>query len=84
MHYLRLHYEIVSCGIRNLEVKDVEKLDTHTSTCEIFKRKRCDISNSNFSDIKSRAKKKHNGKISCYQYKRMRIHEEYFTDKIIY
>ena len=84
MHYYRLHCENISCGICNLEVKDVEELDVHTSTCEIFKCKWCEKSYNNFSDIKSHAKEEHNGKSSCYQYNRMRIHEEYFTDKILY
>ena len=84
MHYLRLHCENVSCGICELEFKDVEELDLHTSTCEIFKCKWCYTNYNNFSEIKSHAKKEHNGKSSCCQYKQMGIHEEFFTEKIIY
>ena len=84
MHYFRLHCENVSCGSCNLEVKDVEELDIHTTTCEIFKCKWCDKSYNNFSDIKSHAKTEHNGKSSCYQYNRMRIHKDFFSDKVLW
>ena len=81
---LCFHCENVTCGIRDLEVKDVEELDIHTTTCEIFKCKWCDKSYNNFSDIKDHAKTEHNGKSSCYQYNRMRIHKDFFSDKVLW
>ena len=36
MHFRRVHSENISCGICNLEVKDIETLDIHTFTCERF------------------------------------------------
>ena len=53
MHFQRLHSENVACGICSLEMKDIETLDIHTSTCEIFKCSWCDNSFNNVSDIKS-------------------------------
>ena len=34
MHFRRLHSENVSCGICDLEMKDIETLDIHTATCQ--------------------------------------------------
>ena len=52
-HFQRLHSENVACGICSLEMKDIETLDIHTSTCEIFKCSWCDNSFNNVSDINS-------------------------------
>ena len=37
MHLKRLPCEKISCGICDLEFKDIETLDVHTFTCKKFK-----------------------------------------------
>ena len=84
MHFKRVHSENISCGICNLEVKDIETLDIHTSTCEMFKCNWCDKSFNNVSDIKNHGKKEHKGRSTLYHYNRMRVNEEFFSENLIY
>ena len=37
MHIKRNHSEIITCGMCDFEAKDIEILDTHTFTCEMYK-----------------------------------------------
>ena len=69
MHFRRLHCENVSCGICDLEMRDIETLDTHTLTCQRFKCNWCDTSFSNISEIKSHSNQKHKGKNYITHYK---------------
>ena len=80
MHFQRLHCEYVSCGICSLEMKDIESLDIHTSTCEMFKCSWCEKGFNNVSDIKSHSRKEHKGKTHLYHFKRMRINDEFFSE----
>ena len=80
MHFRRLHCENVSCGICDLEMRDIETLDTHTLTCQRFKCNWCDASFSNISELKSHSKQQHKGKNYITVYKRMRINDEFFSD----
>ena len=57
MHFRRVHSENISCGICNLEVKDIETLDIHTFTCERFQCNWCAKSFNNVSDMKIHGKK---------------------------
>ena len=80
MHFRRLHCENVSCGICDLEMKDIDTLDTHTSTCQGFKCNWCDKRFYSISDIKRHSKQDHKGKNHIYHYIRMRINEEFFSE----
>ena len=36
MHIKRIHSETIECGMCDFRAKDVEILDTHTFTCEMY------------------------------------------------
>ena len=40
----RRHSETISCGMCNFEANQIETLDTHTFTCEMYKCNECEIS----------------------------------------
>ena len=44
MYVKRRHLEIISCGMCNFEANQIETLDTHTFTCEMYKCNECEIS----------------------------------------
>ena len=83
MHFRRVHSENISCGICNLEVKDIETLDIHTFTCERFQCNWCAKSFNNVSDMKIHGNKEHKGRSTLYHYKQMRINEEFFSETFI-
>ena len=80
MHFRRLHSENVSCGICDLEMNDIESLDTHTLTCQKFKCNWCDKSFINISELKTHSKQEHKGRNYIYHYKRMRTNDEFFLE----
>ena len=80
MHFRRLHCEKVSCGICDLEMRDIETLDTHTLTCQMFKCNWCDASFSDISELKCHSKQQHKGKNYITHYKRMRNNDDFFSD----
>ena len=84
MHLKRLHCEKISCGICDFEVADLETLDIHTFTCERYKCNWCKNTFNSVSGIKDHAKKQHKDKSTLQRYNRMRNHDEYFNDQIIY
>ena len=83
MHFRRVHSENISCGICNLEVKDIETLDIHTFICERFQCNWCAKSFNNVSDMKIHGKKEHKGRSTLYHYKQTRINEEFFSETFI-
>ena len=82
MHFRRLHSENVSCGICDLEMKDIETLDIHTVTCQRFKCNWCNTSFNNISELKSHSKQEHKGKNYICIYKRMRINDDFFSEDL--
>ena len=84
MHLKRLHCKKISCGICDFEVADLETLDIHTFTCERYKCNWCKKTFNSVSGIKDHAKKQHKDKSTLQRYNRMRNHDEYFNDQIIY
>ena len=81
MHFRRLHSENVSCGICDLEMKDIEDIETldiHTATSQRFKCNWCNTNFNNISELKSHSKQEHKGKNYICIYKRMRINDDFF------
>ena len=61
MHFKRLHCENISCGMCDFIAKDVNTLDIHKSTCEIYKCNCVDCGKTYtvLGDIKEHLEKKH-------------------------
>ena len=80
MHFKRLHSETISCGMCDYQAPDLEKLDIHTFTCELYKCEKCDERLHSFSDIKMHIEKEHKGYSSLRHYYRWKSNEEFFTE----
>ena len=61
MHFRRLHSEIITCGLCDFVANNLEELDIHTFTCEIFKCNRCKKTLKTFQDMKTHFEIDHNG-----------------------
>ena len=70
MHFKRLHCENISCGMCVFIAKDVDTLDIHNSTCEMYKCNCVDCGKTYtvLRDIKEHLEKEHNesGSINHY------------------
>ena len=80
MHFKRLHSETISCGMCEYQAADLETLDIHTFTCELYKCEKCDKRLYSFSDIKRHIEKEHKGYSSLRHYYRWKSNEEFFTE----
>ena len=82
MHFLKLHSETLVCGLCDYEAKDVEVLDTHTFTCEMFKCSRCKQKFKTLQDIKNHVNKDHEGNhLPIFHYYCTRGNQEFFEEK---
>ena len=61
MHVKRNYSEIISCGMCNFEANQVETLDTHTFTCEMYKCNECKITFLHLDRLKTHMKNEHHG-----------------------
>lgn len=80
-HFKRLHCETISCGMCDFQAANLEILDTHTFTCEMF---RCDSCKDKFfslSDIKKHIDKEHKGYSSLRHFYRWTTREDFYTER---
>ena len=81
MHVKKLHSEDISCGICDLKVKNVEELETHLVTCEVYRCSDCKTKFSTVSDIKKHINKDHKGRNVCLTHlKTNRDHFDFIDD----
>ena len=59
VHLGKFHSEKIECGICGFETKDMENLDTHLSTCEMYKCGSCDDKFKLLADIKKHIQETH-------------------------
>ena len=62
MHFRKIHSENIWCGVCEFEAKDIETLDIHTFTCEIYKCNTCKQNFQSLQDLKAHINKEYNGK----------------------
>ena len=48
-----------TCGLCDYKTKDIDSLEIHLTTCEIYSCKECDFYSRQISEIKTHEKKKH-------------------------
>ena len=72
-------FEIISCGMCGFEASDLETLDMHTFTCEMFKCTDCNCGEifHSISDIKEHVYTKHKGSSNLKHYYRWISNEEF-------
>ena len=82
MHIKRNHCETISCGMCDFEAKDIETLDTHTFTCEMYKCNdmECGKTFLLLKDLKSHIGKEHDDLCSLSHFKRQLINQEFFDE----
>ena len=81
MHFKRLHCETISCGLCDFQAANLEILDTHTFTCEMFRCESCKEKSFSLSDIKTHIDKEHNGSSSLRHFYRWTTKEDFFTER---
>ena len=82
MHIQRNHSEIITCGMCNFEAKDIEILDTHTFTCEMYKCNdmECGKTFLILNDLKSHMNSEHHGLSAISHFKRHLSNQEFFDE----
>ena len=82
MHFKRLHCENISCGMCDFIAKDVDTLDIHNSTCEMYKCNCIDCGKTYtvLGDIKEHLEKEHNKSGSINHYYRCGRNQEFFKE----
>ena len=82
MHIKRNHSEIITCGMCDFEAKDIEILDTHTFTCEMYKCNdmECGKSFLILNDLKSHMNSEHHGLSAISHFKRHLSNQEFFDE----
>ena len=55
------HSEIIKCGLCEFIPSDLEKLNTHISTCEVYECSACWFRVTTISEIKKHVTKEHKG-----------------------
>ena len=73
VHVKKKHSEKITCGLCDYEVNDIETLETHLFTCEIYACRDCKKTFKTFPDIKSHINKDHNGKNICVNHLKTRF-----------
>ena len=63
VHVKKLHSEKINCGLCNYEASELESLETHMNTCEIYKCSDCKKSVKTLIDMKNHLRNEHNGKV---------------------
>ena len=61
MHVKKNHSETISCGMCNFEANQIETLDTHTFTCEMYKCNECKLTFLHLDKLRSHMKNEHYG-----------------------
>ena len=59
IHHGRMHNENLECGLCDFVAKDVDKLDLHLVTCEIYECEICEDKAKNLSEMKQHFETKH-------------------------
>ena len=81
MHVKKLHSENISCGMCDLEMINMEELETHLVTCEVYRCGECKIKLKTVSDIKKHINKEHKGRNICLTHLQTnREHSDFFDD----
>ena len=65
MHVKKLHSEDITCGIWDLIVENVEDLETHLVTCEVYRCSDCKTKFSIVSEIKKHINKDNKERNVC-------------------
>ena len=55
----KTHYDTLECGLCDFKSKDIENLETHISTCEIYECDQCYFRVTKIYDIKTHMTEKH-------------------------
>ena len=82
MHVKKNHSETISCGLCNFEANDIETLDTHTFTCEMYKCNECKLTFLHLDKLRSHMKNEHYGCGCLSHFKRQLINQEFFDETI--
>ena len=61
VHRGKVHSEQFECGLCELIANDLENLETHLTTCEIYQCNSCDLSFRNLPDLKTHLQNEHEG-----------------------
>ena len=61
VHMGKCHTDKFECGLCEKNFKDIETLETHLNTCEVYRCRRCFLKETNISNIKAHAERKHPG-----------------------
>ena len=64
VHFGREHSDNIECGLCDFLAKDLIDLDTHLSTCEIYKCGDCNLVTKTLGNMKTHIEKDHQGKIN--------------------
>ena len=83
VHFGKVHSENLECGLCECQADDVEKLNSHIFTCEIYKCERCDKTFANLAELKAHTLAKHleNKYMSIIHAKQSRTNEEEIDEK---
>ena len=81
MHIKRLHSETITCGMCDFEANEIESLDTHTFTCEMYKCNECNQTFLHLDDIGKHMRNMHGEYGSLSHFKRQLFNHEYFDEK---
>ena len=91
MHFGREHSDIIGGWLCDFLVKDLWDLDTHLSTCEIYKCDPCNFVTTNLGNMKTHIEKDHEDKFNSHiiHNKKNRINKEefdpqYYTKKELF
>ena len=84
MHTKRIHSETITCGMCDFETKQIECLDTHTFTCEMYTCNECfpKQSFSTLDDIGMHMRNEHGAYGSLSHFKRQLNNQEFFDETI--
>ena len=80
MHSRRIHSETIACGMCDFEVIDIETLDTHTFTSEMYHCNDIDCANTflQLNDLRSHIENEHYALSSLSDFKRQLTNQEFF------
>jgi hypothetical protein len=83
VHFGKVHPEKLECGLSEFQVDDVDKLNSHIFTCEIYKCERCDKNVADLTELKAHTLANHleYKYMSIVHAKQSRNNEEEIDDK---
>ena len=84
VHVGKQHSENFECGLCNYEAKDIEALNLHLTTCQIYVCEDCYFRTQHMHDIREHLKDKHNNDFSLIIHAKINLKDPETIDQILH